>query len=300
MKRVILVLSAIAVQCSLAFGQDPLPNAGFETWNDFSGGLGSSYREPEGWSTANQCSQLIGTYSVTRTATAHSGMYAAELKTRNAFIGSVKVNGVMTTANIICSTNAGGQEGGVATTSVPDSIAFWYKYAPVDVDTAYVQVILFNGEDTVSFMKGKMFVAKSEWTRASFAIPTPTGPVTMISTFFNSSWGDGAQGQGFVNSLLNVDDVEYIYATGIGEQAGKATIEVYPNPVKDILNVSNSAGGNTVIEIVDATGRMVLTRPLAGNRAALDLGHLPSGLYMYQLRNAGNQVLRTGKFLKGN
>ena len=122
----------------------------------------------------------------------------------------------------------------------------------------------------------------------------------MISTFFNSSWGDGSQGQGFVNSLLNVDDVEYIYATGVGEQAGKATIEVYPNPVKDILNVSNSAGGNTVIEIVDATGRKVLTRPLAGNRAALDLGHLPSGLYMYQLRNASNQVLRTGKFLKGN
>ncbi len=299
MKRVILVLSAIAVQCSVALGQDPLPNPGFEAWNQFNGGLGSTYREPEGWNTANQCSQIIANYSVTRSSEAHSGNYAAELKTKSAF-GNIKVNGVMTTATIICSTNAGGQEGGVATTVVPDSITFWYKYAPVDVDTAYVQVILFNGTDTVSFMKGKMFVAKSEWTRASFAIPTPTGPVTMISTFFNSSWGDGSQGQGFVNSLLNVDDVEYIYATGVAEHTAKATIEVYPNPVKDILNVSNSAGGNTVIEIVDATGRKVIARPLAGNRATLDLGHLPSGLYMYQLRNAGNQVLRTGKFLKGN
>lgn len=300
MKKFLLAIAAIAVQASTSSAQNPLPNADFEDWTQFNGGIGSTYREPDGWNSANQCSQQIGTYSVTRTDVAHSGNYAAELRTRNAFINNIKINGVLTTATIICGLNTGGQEGGIASTLVPDSIAFWYKYAPVGSDTAYVQVLLFNGEDTVSDTRGKISVAQSAWTRASFAIPAPTATPTVISTLFNSSWGDGSLGQAEVNSTFTVDDVEFIFATGVNDEPQKSPIEVYPNPVQDILNVSNSNGGINVFEIIDATGRSVMTRTLSGANSRLDVAALPNGLYMYQLRNTNQQVLRTGKFLKGN
>lgn len=300
MKKIILALAAMALQGSFASAQNPLPNADFEAWTQYNGGLGSTYKEPDGWNSANQCSQQIGTYSVTQSDVAHSGLYAAELKTRNAFIGNIKINGVLTTATVICDINSGGQEGGIASAVVPDSIVFWYKYAPAGVDTAYVQVLFFNGVDTVSDTRGKIYVAASAWTRASFAITTPTGPSDVISTLFNSSWGDGSQGQAVVNSIFTVDDVEFVFATGIAESSAKANIEVYPNPVKDILNVSNSAGTPSVLEIVDATGRSVMTRQLNGARSTLDVSALPTGLYMYQLRGTDRKVLRTGKFLKGN
>lgn len=299
MRKFLLAIAAIVIQTSTSTAQNPLPNAGFETWTQYSGGLGSNYREPDGWNTANQCSQILANYAVSRITGAHSGTYAAELKTKSAF-GSILMNGLITTAEIICSTNSGGQEGGISSSLIPDSIAFWYKYAPAGVDTAYVQVLLFNGADTVSETKGQLYVAKSEWTRASFAIPTPTSTPTVISTLFNSSWGDGSQGQAVVNSTFTIDDVEFIFATGVNENAQKNLIKVYPNPVQDILNVSNANGGNTVLEVIDATGRSVMTRTLHGANSRLDVSALPNGLYMYQLRSTNRQVLRTGKFLKGN
>lgn len=299
MKKLLLLLTAGTLSLTQATAQNPLPNAGFETWNDYSGGLGSTYREPQGWNTANQCSQLVGTYSVTRSGTAHSGSYAAELKTRNAFIGSIRINGLMTTSQIICGTNTGGQEGGIASDLIPDSIAFWYKYAPVDVDTAYVQVILFSGTDTASIAKGKIHAAAADWTRAAFAIPTPTATPTVISTLFNSSWGDGSQGQAFVNSTFTVDDVEFIFATGVQEHDGHQGVEVYPNPVADVLNIRRADGGAAVMEILDATGRTVVTRDLIGMNSSIDLSHLPAGVYLFQLRGVGRQVLRTGRFVKG-
>jgi hypothetical protein len=299
MRKFLLAIAAIAVQASPSFAQNPLPNAGFEAWTQYNGGIGSTYREPDGWNSANQCSQQIGTYSVTRTDVAHSGSYAVELRTRSAFIGNIKINGLLTTATILCGLNTGGQEGGIASSLIPDSIAFWYKYAPVGSDTAYVQVLLFNGEDTVSDTRGKISVAQSAWTRASFAIPAPTATPTVISTLFNSSWGDGSLGQAEVNSTFTIDDVEFIFATGVNEAAQKNAIQVYPNPVQDILNVSNSNGGATVLEIIDATGRSVMTRTLSGANSRLDVSTLPNGLYMYQLRSTNRQVLRTGKFLKG-
>jgi hypothetical protein len=300
MRKYLLPLMALAVQINTSSAQNPLPNGDFEIWNQFNGGIGTTYREPDGWNSANQCSQQVGTYSVTRTDVAHSGSYAAELKTRNAFIGNIKINGLLTTANIICGINSGGQDGGIASTATPDSIAFWYKYAPAGADTAYVQVLFFNGNDTVSATWGKIHVETPVWTRASFAITPPTGPATVIGTLFNSSWGDGSLGQAVVNSTFTIDDVEFIYATGIADDVTKSNIEIYPNPVIDILNIANSAGGIYFIEIVDATGRVMLGKQLSGADARLDLGHLHAGLYMYQLRDGKNAVLRTGKFLKSN
>lgn len=300
MRKFLLAIAAIAIQTSTSTAQDPLPNGDFEVWTQYNGGIGSTYREPDGWNSANQCSQQIGTYSVTRSENAYSGSYAVELKTRSAFIGNVKINGLLTTANIICAINSGGQTGGIASTASPDSIAFWYKYAPTGLDTAYVEVLFFNGEDTVSDTRGKIHVAATEWTRASFAITPLTGPADVISTLFNSSWGDGSLGQAEVNSTFTIDDVEYIYVTGVNDSPEKSTVKVYPNPVQDILNVLNSNGGTTVLEIIDATGRSVISRNLQGMNSRLDVSALPDGLYMYQLRSTNRQVLRTGKFLKGN
>jgi hypothetical protein len=299
MRKALLSFVITLTAATAIIAQNPLPNPGFEDWSSFSGGIGSTYEEPNNWNTANQCSQLLGTYSVTKSSTFHSGSFAAELKTRNAFLGSIKINGVMSTAEIICATNSGGQEGGIATNALPDSIAFWYQYTPVDVDTAYVQIILFSGEDTVSFLKGKIHLATSEWTRASFAIPTPTAAPDMISTFFNSSWGDGSAGQAFVGSILLVDDVEYIYATGIEEDEAAAKWEVYPNPVQDILNIRNSSGDNATLEVLDATGRTVLNRAITQMETRLDVSALPMGIYLYQLRNSKDQIIKTGKLIRG-
>ncbi len=298
MKATSLILAIGLFSTSLIHAQNPLPNPGFEDWSTFSGSLGSTYGEPNDWNSANQCSSLLGTYSVAQTADAHSGTSAAELKTRNAFIGAVKINGLLTTSTVLCVLNGGGNEGGIASTVVPDSIAFWYKYAPAALDTAYTQVILFDGQDTVSYVKGKIFEAATEWTRASFAIPAPTGPSDTLSTLFNSSWGDGSSGNAVVGSIFIVDDVEFIFATGIDEQNEATKWEVYPNPVNEILNIRNTSGKDGNLEMIDATGRIVLRESIAQMQTQINVSHLPTGLYLYQLKDARGQVITCGKLLR--
>jgi len=298
MRKMILALGAAALLSHTSDAQNPLPNAGFEEWNQFSGGLQSTYREPAGWNTANRCSELIGIYSVSRTEDRHSGAYAAELRTRNAFIGNIRINGLMSTADLICGTNTGGIEGGIASDVLPDSVAFWYKYAPAGVDTAYVQVMLLAGDDTLSYLKGQIYNTVDVWTRASFAIPAPTGTPSVISTTFNSSWGDGSLGQAVTNSNFKVDDVEFIYATNIAENAG-ASLDVYPNPMSDVLHVNGIVSGAAQFEMLDATGRTVISTIISEMESRIDVSTLPQGIYIYQVRGVDNTVLRTGKLMKG-
>lgn len=281
-----------------SFAQNPLPNAGFENWTQFAGGFGSTYREPNGWNSSNQCSSLIANYSVTRTEDSHSGQYAAQLRTRSAF-GNIFINGLLSTSEVVCGDNTGGIRGGVPSGTIPDSVAFWYKYSPEGNDTAYVQVILLAGGDTLSYAKGRLFEQKTDWTRASFAIPAPTGTPDTISTLFNSSWGDGSQGQAVVNSTFIVDDVEFVIATSIGEQHKGAQWEVYPNPVRDILNIRGTELP-AMLEMLDATGRTVMTQHMDGMRSTVDVSTLPPGLYLYRISGPQGKVMRTGKVLRSN
>jgi hypothetical protein len=298
MKTTLLILAAGLFSTALIQAQNPLPNPGFEDWSTFSGSLGSTYGEPNDWNSANQCSSLLGTYSVAQTADAHNGTSAAELKTRNAFIGSVKINGLLTTSTVLCGLNSGGNEGGIASTVVPDSITFWYKYAPATLDTAYAQVILFNDTDTISYVKGKIFEPTTIWTRISLAIPAPTESTNIISTLFNSSWGDGSLGQAVVGSIFIVDDVEFVFATGIDEQTEASKWEVYPNPVNEILNIRNTSGKAGNLEMIDATGRIVVRESIAQMQTQLNVNHLPTGLYLYQLKDLRGQVITSGKLLR--
>lgn len=300
MRKALFITGVVAFIFTTSFAQNPLPNAGFEDWNEFTGGLQSTYREPVGWNSANQCSELIGIYSVSRTDDSHTGSYAVELRTRNSFLPglNVRINGFLSTADVICGVNSGGINGGIGSAATPDSVAFWYKYSPGGVDTAYVQVMLMEGTDTLSYLKGQMYEAVDVWTRASFAIPAPTGIPSIISTTFNSSWGDGAQGQAVTNSNLKVDDLEFIYATSIAEGQG-VSVEVYPNPMSDVLHVKGINDGIAQFEMLDATGRTVIRASITEITKHVDVSKLPQGIYIYQIRGGNSRVIRTGKLMKG-
>jgi hypothetical protein len=67
-------------------------------------------------------------------------------------------------------------------------------------------------------------------------------------------------------------------------------IEVYPNPVQDVLHVSGAAGSELII--YDISGQVVFSKRLFNDRETVDLSALPSGSYVI---NIGN---KTGKIVK--
>jgi len=66
---------------------------------------------------------------------------------------------------------------------------------------------------------------------------------------------------------------------------------VYPNPVRDIVNIAIAKNEITEIAVSDMTGRALLTRNAQGGLTQLDMSHLTSGTYVVTLRSK-NELLR--------
>lgn len=80
--------------------------------------------------------------------------------------------------------------------------------------------------------------------------------------------------------------------SGISE-VEKNSIAIYPNPTNAVLNFRSEENG--VSEVIDATGRVVLSNSVRKGQNTLDVSSIPSGVYT--LRMLGNGV-STAHFIK--
>jgi hypothetical protein len=80
--------------------------------------------------------------------------------------------------------------------------------------------------------------------------------------------------------------------TGINEIGGNE-VQLYPNPVKNILFIDGLTG-KSKISIYDSRGKMILNKPVTGNQ--IDLNNLQSGLYTIIIETVKGTV--TKKFAK--
>lgn len=289
---------ATASQAQIA---QPL-NADFETWQTYNGTFSNTYSEPVDWNSANECSEILNQLSVTQSSDAYSGASSVRLETLTGYIG-VHINGVVTTATMICSATSGGQEGGSAyTTMLPDSIVGYFKNAPMAGDSAYSQIMFLanNDQDTVSYTRVDFTETVNEWTRFSAPITPATSGQTpeKLSLLFSSSWGDGSKGEAVVGSVFYVDYVSFIAnPQSVNEYYNNADWSVYPNPATDIVTIKGSANETATIEIVDITGKQVKLAAISGGRTTLDLDGLVQGMYLYQIKTLNGSIARTGKLM---
>lgn len=74
-------------------------------------------------------------------------------------------------------------------------------------------------------------------------------------------------------------------------------IVLYPNPVKDVLylNQNPTTNKNLFIEIYNTKGQLILSKKV--NSGAIEVQHLPGGIYAYTLRQNG-KILKRDKLLK--
>ncbi|MCB0755865.1 MAG: T9SS type A sorting domain-containing protein [Flavobacteriales bacterium] len=299
MKNSLLSLLALLIS-TVGISQTQPPNIDFENWETITGPISNTYEEPLEWSTSNECTAIVNQFAVTKSTDAQSGSYSVRMETFQAF-GNVRANGIITTAQMICLANGGGQEGGISyTEEFPDSLVGWYKYAPANSDSAYSQIMFLsnNDQDTTCYTRLDLHAA-ANWTRFSVALcPDAMGSAEKLSLFFSSSWGDGSQGEAEVGSTLFIDNISFVNAPqGIDEAESEMTWTVYPNPVVGELNVQVLRGEEANIEIIDVTGKLVKKERINEMNHKIDVNQLVTGIYLYQIRSLDNEVLRTGKLL---
>jgi len=92
------------------------------------------------------------------------------------------------------------------------------------------------------------------------------------------------------------DSCTYIqYWTGIGGRQ-KHVVEIYPNPVTEIITINGELGRFIHYKIYNITGKKILTGIISDNMILVN--NLSSGLYFIELYNSPNMLLSRQKFLK--
>lgn len=72
-----------------------------------------------------------------------------------------------------------------------------------------------------------------------------------------------------------------------------ATIELFPNPINDVLHLRWSEDGNYTVSIVSSQGRLLKRTQLEGMDAKIDLEDLQPGIYIVSVRNSADIIANT-------
>jgi Zn-dependent metalloprotease len=85
--------------------------------------------------------------------------------------------------------------------------------------------------------------------------------------------------------------------TGLSSYAKGSSIEIYPNPAKDILSVRNLAAGHKIV-LADACGRIIFESISTSGNENIRISEYKAGLYLLSVQDNSGRSLNTVKVIK--
>lgn len=337
MKKNLLFTALLAGSLVSAQAQT-FSNAGFEAWSNASGAL--QIEAPNSWFGSDKLIadnaliiSVIGGIpgkQLYKSTTAHSGTYAAELKTK--FMGD-------TLGNVPCAfINAKIDIDIMAVIANPDfsnildlvtytggtpilgrkvdNVKAWVKLTDANQDNASITVTALQkqnigGQDTMVTIGGAAMIIANNVSNDYREITVPvnylnasnTATDTLIVVFSSSAVASPDDSTTDGNTLY-VDDVSMTTSDGTSLSiqqplfADDAAL-VYPNPANDIIYFNLNTYQNATdyqLTVTDATGRVVLSEQLKQHINEKKVAGWAKGSYFYNLTNVKNGKLQNGKF----
>jgi len=193
----------------------------------------------------------------------------------------------------------------------PDQASFYFKYAPVNGDTAFFSILMFSlpdslsymdlhwyYTDTISYMQGFVSeeVLEYEQKIVDLEYENESIPQYIEFRFLSSKHGIYStlleNGQGHAGTTLWIDDIELIYLSTSSEYLLQETeVRIYPNPVADQFQVE--VPDKTQIQSVvvfDNYGRAV--RTLNPQDRFHPMNNLAPGIYFVRIETEKGSVVK--------
>jgi hypothetical protein len=188
--------------------------------------------------------------------------------------------------------------------SKPKKLTGYYKYAPVNNDSAAIEIELLNYDVRTAYALWKEKNTVSEWTR--FEIPinyvNEWFDVTDLKLIFASSAGYNFANlmdcKGQIGSKFWIDDIAFEYGgSGLCEPLMDRTCSTaFPNPANTTISISFDKVLNGKLVIYNMLGAEVSTLTVNGNSVEANISHLTTGSYFYRVIE-GNIIRTSGKFI---
>lgn len=161
-------------------------------------------------------------------------------------------------------------------------LAFSHAGPPCQIEVG----TLSNNTDTAVFTLKESVTVGSEWTQSIVDFTNYSGTDTYIGLRLNG--GDSP----FVGMFI--DNV--IWSTDLGSGAfNNSKFAYYPNPVKDILNLSYEQN-ITNVAVYNILGQEIITKKSNANQTQVDLSGLAGGTYIVKV--TADNVNKTFKVIK--
>jgi hypothetical protein len=274
---------------SSAFAQS-VPNGDFETWSD--------PNTPANWAVSSTTLAPLGVAPNVSQETTNPGEGSSSVKLTTASFNagpvSIAASGAISSGTITYANNTLEFGGGFPFTTRPGQLTGVYKYTPTGVDSSYVWVLLSrwntttNQRDTVATGAWWNNQTVNAWTPFGVtlnylsALDPDTALIVALSTKRIAVIGGSA------GSALWLDDMAFEFGAGVNDLNNVKTINAYPNPATDVLNIEMNAGDYTKALVYDMTGRLVNTLAIEGT--SVNVSALNEGQYVMEMRNNNGRV----------
>ena len=263
--------------------QPTLFNGDFETWQS------NTINTPNNWYV--QGGGMGEGFS--RTTDAKTGTYAMELKT---FPGSRgNNNNQYSVANLSqlsngyygnCNGNCP-EMGGIPFSNLVDTLAFWYKYAPQGNDSANV-ILTFKKNGVINWNAGTGVALHAASTYQLMEIPisiSGQAPDSVLIDIQSSSYNDTLTS--FVGSDLKIDNMHFKtqLTTNVFNYKNENTINIFPNPAKDKIQIQSLGFNIETLEIFNVLGENVYSASGLKQQTLneIDLSNFKKGIYFVKI-----------------
>jgi hypothetical protein len=99
--------------------------------------------------------------------------------------------------------------------------------------------------------------------------------------------GAGSPGENGAPTTMGAWGAQGGTVTNLAIRSGSLNVLVYPNPVKDLMNVLvSSEQGNLQVELFNSTGRSLLTQIIKEDRFSINMSSFPAGTYLLKVSNS--------------
>ncbi|MBI1836351.1 MAG: T9SS type A sorting domain-containing protein [Flavobacteriia bacterium] len=224
----------------------PIPNPSFETWTDIVS------EDLNGWFTFADMFAASNFTTAIKSTDAQEGAYALKLQPDSLAMGGGSpsyIPGLAVYGNFDLNT---GNITGKPFVASPTSFTGYYKWAPVNGDTASIQISFQNAGTSLYAVDSIFTVAKSTYTQFTLPITLATAPDTIIVTISGGNIG---------GSQLLIDNLQFSGGNvGVKQIVlSEATVNIFPNPtVGDAnLKIALPKAANVSYSVLNTLGQQV-------------------------------------------
>jgi hypothetical protein len=187
----------------------------------------------------------------------------------------------------------------------PHALEGWYKYYPVNGDSALIDIGFHDWDGEVFVEKLIIKNPVSAWTHFSIKIPEQywNKRFSEIRVLCVASAGvnfvDLQKCKGQLGSTLWIDDISLNYSDVGIKQNLFSTLKArtFPNPATtEVLNIELNENFDGKIMVYNLLGSTVIEENINGTECRLNISNLSTGNYIYKLMNE-NTIFAQGKFV---